>query len=258
MLSLLAETFRQGCPEQVPFSRYALLKQMGWPTNAERYGRLSLALDRLVGTTYYTKNYYPDAQGRLVVEKSGFHLLEEYRDVTTGEAEGPSWVRWSRPISCLFPKGLKPLDLDQYRAFKSVVTQSLYRYLDMRSMDGKSSLTERVKILAYERIGLSRGYYLSQVKKKLDLAHAELRAAGFLRDARYELCANGEEEKITWALARKETRLLPARVPPAIPRKPFPHPAKAAPVIMAGNGSPADEELPLVQRWRQRKEERAG
>lgn len=212
LLGLLHETVTRGYPEKVPFSRYQLLPKIGWQRNTERYERFDLSLKRLTGTTYFTRNYYPDEQGRMKVEQDGFHLLEEFHHVTAADDErdpGPSWIRWGGAIQRLFQRRyLKELDLERYLQFKSVVTKALYRYLDTRRLDGKVVVSESLPIVAYERIGLSRDYYPSQVKRKLDLSHEELREAGFLKDVTYERMADGQGEKVVWTLAsRKETAL---------------------------------------------------
>lgn len=209
LLGLLHETVTLGYPEKVPFSRYQLLPRIGWQRNTERYERFDLALKRLTGTTYFTRNYYPDEQGRMKVEQDGSHLLEEFHHVTAADDKrdpGPSWIRWGGAIQRLFQRRyLKELDLERYLQFKSVVTKALYRYLDTRRLDGKIVVSERLPIVAYERIGLSRDYYPSQVKRKLDLSHEELRAAGFLTNVWYERTADGQGEKVVWTLtSRKE------------------------------------------------------
>lgn len=242
LLCVLDEAIRQGCPEMIEISRYQITRRLGWQRNTERYQRFHLALDRLVGTTYYAVNHYPDPGGKRCVERMAFHLLDEFHlhdSNTGGVVAGSSWVRLGSRIQALLrTRQLKPLDLDRYLEFRSAITQSLYRYLHTRRLDGKTEYTEGLGTLGFERLGLSRSYRkASDLKRKLDVAHNELRTAGFLTDVHYVPTADGRQEKVAYRFVARvrgvpqgEAELTPTSE--AAPAVLAALPALAAPLIM--------------------------
>jgi len=202
---------------------------MGWHRNNDRYERFQLALDRLVGTTYFAVNHYPDPNGKQCIRRQAFHLLEAF-DIHDSREEGavlaPSWIQWSNEIRALLQtRQVKPLDVDQYLEFKSAITQALYRYLHTRNLNRKPQYAENLETLAFERLGLSRSYrWLSDLKRKLDVAHEELRDAGFLADVHYASMSSGIQEKVVYKFTGRGLPAALSLLAPAAAADPEPTP----------------------------------
>jgi plasmid replication initiation protein len=197
---LMEITREQGFPMSVFFNRSHLVKRLGWIHSGASYDRLVLALDRLVSVTIRTKNAFYDASQRKWMTKEAFHILESYKiaDVTQANAEQPSlfpsWIRWSQEIYANMQAGyIKSLDVDLFLSLQSSISQALYRYLDAKRYDGKPCYRIGLKKLAWEHLGMSRGYYASDIKRKLKPAHEELVKCGFLSGAEYAPMKSGEE-----------------------------------------------------------------
>ena len=197
---LMEITREQRFPVQVEFSRYDLVRRLGWDMCGKSYDRLALSLDRLVGVTIRTKNAFFDAKQRKWATKEAFHILERYK-IMDGTLPGqsqttlfPSWIRWSPEIYENMQAGyIKSLDVNLFLSLRSAIAQALYRYLDKKRFDGKPLYRIALKTLVFEHLGLSRTYYPSEAKHKLKPAHQELTDVGFLSAVEYAPMKNGEE-----------------------------------------------------------------
>jgi Replication initiator protein A len=219
---LMELTREQEYPVRVRFTRHDLLQRLGWSRGAHEYARLQLALDRLVGVTITTTNAYYDARDRKWLRRHAFHVLEEYKitDVRQaarvsapleGRADGggwdepDSWFRWSEAIGRNLQAGyIKTLNVPLFLSLKSSISQTLYRYLDAKVRDGKTLFRQGLRDLAYQHLGLSRDYYPSQIKRKLEPAHDELIGAGFLTRAEYARMRDGDE-MVVYHFPRRQT-----------------------------------------------------
>ena len=163
----------------VEFSRYELLKLLGWEDKGRNYRRLSESLHRWVGVTLKYDGCWWDNKRKRRVSAS-FHILDE---VVLPDEDDPgieSSFTWGKKFfkSCR-DGNLKRLDLTTYFALKSAISKQLYRFLDKRFYlrpDWTFDLPE----LAHERVGLSRNYAVRNIKQKLQPALEELEAIGFL------------------------------------------------------------------------------
>ena len=163
----------------VEFSRYELLKLLGWPDQKHYYQRLSESLHRWVGVTLRYNGCWWDNRRKRRVDAS-FHILEH---VVLPDADDPgetSSFAWNKIFfkSCR-DGNLKRLDLTTYFALKSAISKQLYRFLDKRFYlrpDWTFDLPE----LAFEHVGLSRKYAPWKIKQKLQPALDELEGIGFL------------------------------------------------------------------------------
>jgi len=197
---LMELTREQNYPSQVEFTRYDLIRRLGWGDSGRSYERLTLSLDRLVGVTIRTRNAFYDARVRRWERQKAFHILEAYDLVERRENPGesltlfPSWIRWSPEMYANMQAGyIKSLDVTLFLSLRSAISQALYRYLDKKRYDGKPVYRIALRTLAFEHLGLSRGYYPSEVKYKLKPAHEELVAVGFLAEVDYAAMKSGEE-----------------------------------------------------------------
>lgn len=173
----------------VQFSRYELLKLLGWDDHSRSYRRLDESLRRWVGVTLrYDKCWY-DNSIKCRVDAS-FHLIdraviydqEVRRTLRAGQQTLPlSSITWGRDFfaSCQ-ADNIKRLDLDTYFALRSSVSKRLYRFLDKRFYI-RAEWVFDLRELAFEYIGISRNYSVAKIKEKLKPALEELEGIGFLK-----------------------------------------------------------------------------
>lgn len=230
---LMELTRQQNFPVQVTFTRHEVLKRLGWDPNGHCYERFVRSLDRLVAVTIRSKNAFYDASERRWERKKAFHILEEY-DLTDSRLARPdepslfpSWIRWGQELYRNLQAGyIKSLDVDLFLSLESAISQALYRYLDAKRYDGKPSYRIGLKKLAWEHLGLSRNYYPSQIKRKLDAAHQELIDVGFLANAEYAPMKSGDE-MVVYRFAPRSGKGERSPAPVSIPESPI-----AAPPVL--------------------------
>jgi hypothetical protein len=163
----------------VTFTRYELLKLLGWEDRGWNYRRLSESLHRWAGVTLRYNGCWWDNKRKRRVSAS-FHILEE---VVLPDEDDPGIVSsftWGRKFfrSCR-DNNLKRLDLDTYFALKSAVSKQLYRHLDKRFYL-RPEWTYDLRELAFEHVGMSRKYAPRKIKQELNHALEELEEVGFL------------------------------------------------------------------------------
>jgi hypothetical protein len=212
----------------VTFTRYELLKLLGWPDRGHYYRRLDESLNRWIGVTLYYEKAWWDNEIKCRVDAK-FHILESVvlfdREVrrTLRARHQPlpsSSFTWNKVFfkSCR-AGNLKRLDLDTYFSLKSAVSKQTYRFLGKR-FHVRSDWTFDLEEFAFEHVGLSRNYAPRKVKQKLQPALEELEGIGFLEPManadRYARAGPG-----TWRI-----RLVRKRPAPASPEpEPGPEPS---------------------------------
>jgi Replication initiator protein A len=201
----------------VEFSRYELLKLLGWPDQKQYYQRLKESLRRWVGVTLHYDGCWWDNRRKRRVSAS-FHILDE---VVLPDEDDPgvaSSFTWGRKFfkSCR-DNNLKRLDLEAYFSLKSAIAKQLYRFLDKRFYL-RPEWTFDLPELAHEHVGMSRNYTAAKLKEKLRPALEELEGIGFLEPmsagARYAKTGRG-----AWNI-----RLVRQLPPPAEAKPPEPEP----------------------------------
>lgn len=190
VLGLVQVTKAAGFSDRrVQFSRYELIRVLGWRDEGRSYRRLEQSLKRWLGVTLYYENAWRDNVQKRWVD-AHFHLLDELvlyhrtRPQTGIGAKGGhtavSFFTWNEVVFRSFQAGfLKQLDLAFYRGLKSAVAKRMYRFLDKR-FHFSSELRFNLPVFACEHIGLSRHYDACQLKRRLSPAIAELEHAGYL------------------------------------------------------------------------------
>lgn len=190
VLGLVQVTKADGFSDRrVRFSRYELIRLLGWRDEGRSYRRLEQSLKRWLGVTLYYENAWRDnAQKRWV--DAHFHLLDElvlYRRPTphagvsarSGDATASTFT-WNEMVFRSFHAGfLKRLDLNFYRSLKLAAAKRMYRFLDKKFYYVKT-WRFKLPVFACEHVGLSRRYDAAQLKRRLNPAIAELEQAGFL------------------------------------------------------------------------------
>lgn len=211
---------------KVNFTRYELLKLLGWPDQKQHYRRLDDSLRRWVGVTLRYDRSWWDNEVKCRVD-ANFHILDSVvlfdqevrRTLRARHQPLPSSsFTWNKVFfkSCR-AGNLKRLDLDTYFSLKSAVSKQTYRFLGKR-FHVRSDWTFDLEEFAFEHVGLSRNYAPRKVKQKLQPALEELEGIGFLEPManadRYARAAPG-----TWGI-----RLVRKRPAPASP-EPGPEPS---------------------------------
>ncbi len=174
------------------FTRYELIKLLGWEDSTSSYARIEQSLKRWIGTTLYYKNAWWDKVEKSWVDEA-FHIIDHVtiydaerrlkRVASSGEDShvGKSFVLWSERVFNSFEAGyLKRLDLELYKTLKSQISKRLYRFLDKRLYQ-KRELEFPLRLFALEKIGLSRKYHNGEIKRRLTPAILELEELGFLK-----------------------------------------------------------------------------
>ena len=171
------------------FSRYELIRLLGWRNEGKSYSRLETSLRRWLGVTFYYENAWWDKKAGAWVNES-FHLLERVsllgracRQARNTAEPALSTVLWNEVVFRSFWAGyLKRLDMELFRRLKSPVAKRLFRFLDKR-FHHKTTWDFNLRELAHEHVGLSRSYDTGQLKRKLLPAIVELEENGYLRGA---------------------------------------------------------------------------
>ena len=172
---------------RVNFTRYQLIRLLGWRDESKSYARIALSLNRWVGVTLYYDHAWRDrAEQRWVDEK--FHVLDNVtlfdRDNRrAGQGQGTfqfSSFGWNDVLFRSFQAGnLKSLDFEFFKQLDSAIAKRLYRFLDKRFFH-RPRYEFNLKELCWEHVGLSRNYDATDLKRKLRPGILELELAGFL------------------------------------------------------------------------------
>ncbi|MDR3638178.1 MAG: replication initiator protein A [Isosphaeraceae bacterium] len=207
---------------KVNFTRYELLKVLGWPDESKYYKRVDESLNRWVGVSLHYNNTWWDNKTKRYLSAK-LHIIESViiDDERAGRPRRAglpfSSFTWNTTfIQSCQADNLKRLDLDRYFAFRSAISKRVYRFLDKRFYL-RSDWEFDLKEFAFEHVGLSRNYASNagKIKEKLQPALDELEGIDFLeplpRDERYR--KNGREWIIR--LCRHGATAPPA--PPEVP-----------------------------------------
>lgn len=194
---------------KVPITRYDLLRRMDWPHDGHSYRRVQDSLNRLMGVSIVATNSFWDNDAKRYVDEA-FHILEGYRlyDEKPGRSDTTpqSYIVWNPTLFSSFQAGnIKQLDTELYFSLKTPLARRLFRYLDKKRYDGKATYRIRLKKLAFEKLGMSRNYYPSQIKRELERAHEELKEKGCIKDfSYYEPKRRGAEELVIYRFAPRK------------------------------------------------------
>lgn len=207
---MLALTAEAGMAKKVSFSPAVALGRLGWADNAERYGRLRLALVRWQETTYIQEGLI-----RFKVETDlKWDRLKVLQHVSFTKRGRALWsFTWTDHLHYLLLQTFHRVHVDValYLSLKSPVARAVYRYLLARCWDRtayRDGRAERLMEWARSRIGIQEPYP-SKVLRHLRPALEELVTVGFL--ARYIL----EGRRLRFFFANTEPSPPPADRAPA-------------------------------------------
>ncbi len=179
---------RNGLKEKrVEFSRYELIKFLGWAQDGRSYKRLDEALQKWTSVTLHFKHAWWD-RSRKNWKSRSFHVIEtlELRSRDEIQDEGRSSFTWNDVMFESFQAGnLKRIDLGVYFNLKLAAAKQMYRFLDKRFYK-KACLEFDLRDFATEHIGLGRRYDSYGLKRKLLPALKELEEIGFIAPCKTE------------------------------------------------------------------------
>lgn len=191
LLGLIQLTKLRGFADRkVPFTRYQLIHILGWRNDSKSYERTEESLNRWTGVTLYYQNaWWNKARQCWVNEK--FHVLDNVwlchrvdraAEVDQAEEHLPlSAFVWNEVVFRSFQAGnLKSIDFDFFKRLDSAIAKRLYRFLDKRFYHRKRWEFDLYE-LAWEHVGLARGYDTASLKRKLRRGIAELEVKGYLQ-----------------------------------------------------------------------------
>lgn len=172
---------------QVYFTRYELLRLLGWSDDSRNYARLEQSLKRWLGVTLYYENSWWSLEDRSWVNE-GFHILDyvqildrERRALSRGEQAGKSLFVWNEVVFRSFKAGyLKRINFEFYKSLSSAIAKRIFRFLDKRFYQ-QSHVEFDLRTFACEHLGLSRKYHNGELKRVLAPAISELETKGFVK-----------------------------------------------------------------------------
>jgi len=163
---------------EVSFSRYEILRLLGWADETRNYDRVATSLRRWKGLSIFSDRAFYDHEQKSWVNRDFgvFDNLVIYRrEVIQGKAApGCSRFVWNEVLFRSFQSGyLKQLDWNLYCKLTSPVAKRLYRFLDKRFYH-----SNRVEIdlleLGLRKVRLSGNYNSAQLKRTLQKGIEEL------------------------------------------------------------------------------------
>ena len=156
---------------EVSFSRYEILRLLGWADESRNYERVATSLRRWKGLSIFSDRAFYDHEQKSWVNRDFgvFDNLVIYRrEVIQGKAApGCSRFVWNEVLFRSFQSGyLKQLDWNLYCRLTSPVAKRLYRFLDKRFYH-----SNRVEIdlleLGLRKVRLAANYNTAQMKRTL-------------------------------------------------------------------------------------------
>ena len=163
----------------VPFSRYQLIRLLGWPDDSKSYARVKESLFRWLGVTLHYEKAWWSAADQCWVDR-GFHVLDDVQLLDRRSGSSVSTFVWNEAVFQSFAAGyLKRLDFDFYRSLEGDLARRLYRFLDKRFYH-RDQLEFRLTTLAFEHLGVARSYHNGGLKRLVRRPIAELEKRGFI------------------------------------------------------------------------------
>ena len=208
---------------KVHFSRYELIKLLGWRDESKSYKRISESLNRWTGVTLqYDKAWWSKEEQCWVSET--FHVIDQVsvydreriarrRKMASGSPEKAlSSFVWNDTVFESFQAGyIKSLDFDFYKSLDSAIAKRMFRFLDKRFYH-RPRWEFDLRTFACEKCGLSKNYSNSELKRKLLPAVRELEDRGFLTrlaDTERFFQVRAGEWKAVLVKAAKKVSVLP-------------------------------------------------
>ncbi|QDV33721.1 replication initiator protein A [Tautonia plasticadhaerens] len=224
LLGLMQLSCDQGFTDRkVHFSRYELIKLLGWRDESKSYKRIEDSLNRWTGVTLQYRKAWWSKEEQCWVNET-FHVIDQVtvfdreriarrRKMAKGSPEKAlSSFVWNETVFQSFKSGyIKSLDFDFFKSLDSAISKRMFRFLDKRFYH-KGRWEFDLQTFACEHIGLSKNYSNSELKRKLLPAVREIEARGFLAplaDAERFLRLPRANWKAVFVKAAKKLAVIP-------------------------------------------------
>ncbi len=224
LLGLMQLSCAQGFSDRkVHFSRYELIKLLGWRDESKSYKRIEDSLNRWTGVTLQYKRAWWSKEEQCWVNET-VHGIDQVtgfdreriarRRKMAGDSpdKALSSFVWNDTVFQSFQAGyIKSLDFDFYKSLDSAISKRMFRFLDKRFYH-KGRWEFDLQTFACEHIGLSKNYSNSELKRKLLPAVKELELRGYLTplaDAERFLKVQPGNWKAVFVKAQKKLAVLP-------------------------------------------------
>lgn len=197
----------------VHFSRYELIKLLGWDQGGKSYHRIRESLARWKSVTLDYRNAWRDHRRQSWVSEI-FSLIDNVTIYDREHQRGDhgeqidlklSSFTWNRVFfDSMQAKYFKRLDFAFYQQLSSPIAKKLFRFLDKRFGSGRTIWEFDLKELAFQHIGLSTNYDVGKLKEKLAPAIRELENKRFIEPSSKEerYWKHGKTWKVRFAKAR--------------------------------------------------------
>ena len=217
----------QNWPKLLRFTRYQLLKLLGWQTNARDYQKLHDSLLRLKAYQFRYYNGFFDAKARsfVTVAFDLFTKVSIYEQENSRTRPKPnvhqdtfvfaaSYVVWSDEIHQQFAnRGVKGINFDFAKSLARPLTRRLFRFLD-KNFHWRDRLEYELDPFATAHLGLATGQEFRDLKRTVDPAVKELEDLGFLK------CLSEKERYVRLRRSPAELRELTEKNQATGKRKP--------------------------------------
>lgn len=193
----LTDQVNQFSEPTVSFTRYELLRMLGWNDGGKSYRRISESLARWKSVTLDYRNAWRDHRAKSWVSEV-FSIIDNVTlyDVDQrrldrredGQFDLPlSSFTWNRVFfESMQAKFYKRLDFGFYLQLRTPTAKRLFRFLDKRFGAGRPVWDFELREFAFEHVGLSRNYDVGKIKEKLGPAILELEQQSYLVPASKE------------------------------------------------------------------------
>src|SRR3954468_10297697 len=192
LLGMMQLSCDQGFTDRkVHFSRYELIKLLGWRDESKSYKRIEDSLNRWTGVTLQYRKAWWSKEEQCWVNET-FHVIDQVtvfdreriarrRKMAKGSPDKAlSSFVWNETVFQSFQAGyIKSLDFDFFKSLDSAISKRMFRFLDKRFYH-KGRWEFDLRAFACEHIGLSKNYSNSELKRKLMPAVKELEVRGYL------------------------------------------------------------------------------
>ena len=199
------------------FTRYDLIKRLGWPDTPKFYQMLSNAFKRLQSVKIQAENAFWEPRAKSF-RNVGFSIIDNFdilnekpgrKSKQSTQAELPmSYFRWNDVMFQSFQSGyMRTLDLELALSLKGDIALRLYRYLDKKAYDGRRRFEIELQALCERHLAMRAARYPSKHKERLKGAHDELIERGILAGVAYEPMKSKKAEKVCYSFPSKLPKL---------------------------------------------------
>ena len=181
-------------PQRVGFSRYDIVKRLGWPDNGKSYKLLRDCFVRLTSVTIVADYAFWDARLKNPYPTIIFHILEDARIADeprgkSGQSNLPlSYFKWNETLYESFLAGnVRSLALEFTLSLESPISRRLFRILELLRHARKPALPEvHLEVFSLrDRLGMTAYAYPSKIRQVITPAINELISRGYLSFVEY-------------------------------------------------------------------------